>query len=166
MRERRVAFTPVFKRLAECEIEMEAVFIGDIAAGKLRLHGRDIGIVEPYRLEVGKAPPCLAEFRREFDRLAVSGDAVGLPPDRLEHVAEAHPHLGLAWYVAQHLFVKLDRLVEAADPPQRRSLEVGVAGIVGFLLKHAGELVDRLGRPVLPIQHDGEIGAGGGEVGR
>ena len=58
-----------------------------------------------------------------------------------------------------------DRLLVAADPAERGGLEVLVrlGGLVGRL--QPVELGDRLGRPVLLVEHGGEIGAGGGEGG-
>ena len=66
--------------------------------------------VELDGLEVGEAPPRLAKRRLDRDRLAIGGDALRLPADRLQHVAIAEPHSGLVGRPRQHRLVQPDRL--------------------------------------------------------
>src|SRR3546814_14569446 len=55
------------------------------------LHFRALLRPEPDRLEIREAPPDFAEPRIGGERAAIGGDAVVLPPDRLQHMAIAHP---------------------------------------------------------------------------
>src|SRR3546814_2108728 len=57
------------------------------------LHFRALLRPEPDRLEIREAPPDFAEPRIGGERAAIGGDAVVLPPDRLQHMAIAHPQL-------------------------------------------------------------------------
>ena len=76
----------VFKRFAQREIEVEAVFVADVA-GQCRLHRGNVADCELDGFQVGEAPPDFAEARRNVERAAISGNAVRLSSDRLEHVA-------------------------------------------------------------------------------
>ena len=75
MRERLVASAEVVQRLAERELEMEAIVVLEVVATERLLHGGNVGLVELDRLEVGEAPPGLAQRRIERDRLAIGGYA-------------------------------------------------------------------------------------------
>src|SRR6185436_2736936 len=57
--ERRRVFAHVFERLAEREMEMEAVVVGEIFALDLRTHGGDVIGREAEGLEVRETPPYL-----------------------------------------------------------------------------------------------------------
>ena len=72
MGERLVAAAEVVERLAQRELEVEAVIVLQAVALKRLLHRRDVVFGEPNRLEVGQAPPRFAERRVEVDRPAVS----------------------------------------------------------------------------------------------
>ena len=85
----------IVHRLAQREVEVEAVVGGDRRVGQRTLHRGDVGGVEPDRLEVGQAPPQFAQRRLQPQRRAIGGDRFGLLADRLEHRAEAEPQLGL-----------------------------------------------------------------------
>ena len=95
MCKRLVEAAAVVHRLAEREPEVKPVFVGEAAGFQRFLHGGDVGIVERHRLQIREAPPRFAERRPEGDRFAIRGDPVSLPPDRLEHVAVAHPDFRL-----------------------------------------------------------------------
>ena len=51
----------VLQRLAEREMEMKLVLFGQIGRGERRLHRGDVRRVEADGLQVGEAPPDLAE---------------------------------------------------------------------------------------------------------
>src|SRR3546814_13072133 len=65
------------------------------------------------------APPDFAEPRIGGERAAIGGDAVVLPPDRLQHMAIAHPPLRMIGEAARQLLVERKRLVIAADAAER-----------------------------------------------
>ena len=152
--------------LAEREMEMEEIVAREARSGQRRCHLRDVGRIEPDRLQIGEAPPGFAERGRQADGAAVGGDALVEPADRLEHMTVAHPDPGLVGQPVEHLPVEGDRLFEAADPAERRRLQILVRDVFGRLVEQEVEDPDGLGRPVLPVEHGGEIGAGRGEAGR
>ena len=53
----------VVHRLAQRKFEMEAVLVVELGGLQRRLHRRDIALVELHGLEIGEAPPGLAERR-------------------------------------------------------------------------------------------------------
>src|SRR3546814_18500021 len=79
---------------------------------------RSVG-AETDRLQIGEAPPQFAEPRIGGKRVAIGGDALLLPPHRLQHMAIAHPQLGVRGKAAGQFLIERDRLVIAADPPER-----------------------------------------------
>ena len=83
MREGLIRAPKVVQCLAEREVEVKAVLVGEVARMKRLLHRAKVGFGELHRLEVRKAPPCLAKRRLERDRLPVCGHPVGLPAYRL-----------------------------------------------------------------------------------
>src|SRR3546814_14699094 len=80
---------------------------------------RALRLPEPDRLEIREAPPDFAEPRIGGERAAIGGDAVVLPPDRLQHMAIAHPELGMIGEAARQLLVERERLVIAARQSTR-----------------------------------------------
>jgi hypothetical protein len=53
----------VVHRLAECEIEVEAILVLQPRRGERLLHRRNVRLIEPDGLEIGQAPPRLTEGR-------------------------------------------------------------------------------------------------------
>src|SRR3546814_7309707 len=80
-----------------------AIGFGGVESG---LHFRALLRPEPDRLEIREAPPDFAEPRIGGERAAIGGDAVVLPPDRLQHMAIAHPELGMIGEAARQLLVR------------------------------------------------------------
>src|SRR3546814_15334714 len=79
----------------------------DVCSSYLRrLHRRAVAGVETDCLEVREAPPDFAEPGLLGEAVAIGGDAVVLPPDGLEHMAIAHPQLGI---VGEALGTRRDR---------------------------------------------------------
>src|SRR3546814_9219971 len=85
--------------LAEREMKVQPVVvaraIGGVRAAQRRLHRRAFVGAETDRLQIGEAPPQFAEPRIGGKRVAIGGDALLLPPHRLQHMAIAHPQLGV-----------------------------------------------------------------------
>ena len=154
----------ILERLAEREVEVEAVGVGQITGRQRGLHRADIVCGKLHGLQVGKAPPDFAEGRGNRQRLPVGGDPVGLPPDGFQHMAIAHPDLGLARRGLQHLLVKRNRLVEPADPAKGCGLQVGMGDILRFNRPDQIELGNRLRWPVLTVERCCQIGAGRPEI--
>ena len=100
------------------------------------------------------------------ERAAIGVDAVGLLADGLEDVAVAHPQLWLVRPDVEQLPVEAERLFVAADAAEGGRLEAGVAEVGRAFLLDPLELGDRLGGPVLPVEHRGEVGPRGGEARR
>jgi hypothetical protein len=143
----------VLARLAQRELQVEAVLVGQVRPLQLGFHGRHVGLGEADGLQVGQAPPGLTELRRQRDRAAVGLDRVGLAADGLQSMAVAHPDLGLLRLVLQHPLVEADRLFVLADPAERGGLQVAVAGVARILGQQAVTLGDRGLRLVPPVKH-------------
>ena len=154
----------ILQRLAEREMEMEAILPADRRVRQRGLHRGGICRIELHRLQIGEAPPDLAQPGGRGERAAIGGDAVRLPADRLQQMAVAHPDLRLIGEALQHGFVKRDRLLIGADAAERGRLQILVGLQVDALQRR--KRVDRLGRPVLLVEHGREIGAGRREAGR
>jgi hypothetical protein len=69
-----VELAPVFQRLAEREGDVGLVLWVAALAGDLGTHQLDVGVAEAEGLEVGQAPPGLAQPRVEIGALAVGRD--------------------------------------------------------------------------------------------
>jgi hypothetical protein len=80
--------------LAQGIVQVQAVVVGQVRTLQGAGHRRQVGRVETVGLEVGQAPPGLAQRRLQVDGLAVGGHAVVGAADGLEGVAIAHPALG------------------------------------------------------------------------
>src|SRR5918994_7664917 len=78
MDEARLGVLAILERLAEREMEMEAVVVAEPFRVQGRPHGVDIGILEADRLEIGQAPPDFAERWPDGDGAAIGGNALGL----------------------------------------------------------------------------------------
>ena len=66
----------IVHRLAQRKLQVQPVLVAQRAFAERRLHRLDVRFVEFHRLEVGEAPPRLAEQWAELDRLAISRDPV------------------------------------------------------------------------------------------
>ncbi len=142
---------------------MEARFATLRRARKRLLHRRHIAHAKLHRLEIGERPPRLAQPGIERDRAAIGSDAVGQPPDRLEHMAISHPHQRLIGPPRQHILV--DRLccLELAEPVEHGGAQIGIA-----LALHVEplQLVQRFGGAIGPVEDGREIDARGVELRR
>src|SRR3546814_7368725 len=78
--------------LAEREMKVQPVVvaraIGGVRAAQRRLHRRAFVGAETDRLQIGEAPPQFAEPRIGGKRVEIGGDALLLPPNRLQHMAD------------------------------------------------------------------------------
>ena len=148
----------VVHRLAEREFEMKPVLVAKARSPQRGPHRRNVRFVEADRLQVREAPPRLAQRGLQLDRLAIGGDAFGLPPDRLQHVAVAQPHARLVRALCRARPVKLDRLVELAEPAERRGLEVPVTDLVGLEREHVVEQFQRFRGPAHAAKDQRQIG--------
>ena len=164
VRKGRLHRSAIFERLAQREVEVEAVLLGHSVTLQRGLHRGDIGIAELDGFEVGQAPPCLTQTREQPNRFAVGLHPLGLLPDGFEHMPVAHPDARLVRGFFQHLRIKHQRIVEVTDAAQRGGLQVGVAGIVRVFGQHLVELRNRLRRAVLAVEHQRQIGPRRGEA--
>ena len=117
--------------------------------------------LEGEGLEVGQAPPGLAEAGSELDALAIGGDAFLLPAGGLQRVAIAHPGLRLPGIFGEHAGVHLEGAIELTDAAENRGLRVAVAGVVRVCLERLVDLRERFGGTRLPVQRDREVVACG-----
>ncbi len=145
---------------------MEAVLLGDVAPLDLAAHRRDVVLRKADGLQIGQAPPCLAEVGQQIHRPSIGGDAVVLAAHRLQHVAIAHPGLGLGRVVLQHRLVAGDRLGIFANAAERGGLQVAVGGVAGIGGEQQVGLGDRVRRPVLAVENLGVVVPGRGEARR
>ena len=156
----------ILKRLAEGEMEMEAIFVRQLRMIEGTLHRGEIVIAEGDRLEICKAPPDFAQLRRDRDRPPIGVDAVCLPPDRLQHMAVGHPDLRLLGVAHQDLLVERDGLVIFTDPSHCSGLEVGIAGMFRINRRKSVELGQGFCGLRLTIEHCRQVRTRREEIGR
>src|SRR6476659_6135172 len=130
MAEGLVSPARIMHRLAEGKFEMETVL--GLEAGSLErsLHRRNVPVVEPDGLQVGKAPPGFAQAGGYQDSLAVGRDRLVQPIHGLQHVTVAGPDARQLRLARQNGFVEPHRLLEVAQTPERRSLQVQMPDVV------------------------------------
>ena len=140
-------------RFAKRKVEVKTVFVAQIILAERTLHRSDIPIIKLDRFEIGEAPPCFTKLRGKADRIAVSGDTVGLPPYRFERMTVRHPDFGMLGRAFEDMFVKLDRFVIIANLAHRRRAQIGIANIIGFIFDQRVKLSQRILHPVLAVKH-------------
>ncbi len=86
----RAGFVPIAQGLAQRKMQMQSVRMVRLAFQR-RFHRGNIGVGKFNRLEVGQAPPNLAQTRFAGQGTSIGGDAFFLPPHGLEHMPVAHP---------------------------------------------------------------------------
>ncbi len=155
----------VLQRLAQGVVQVKAVVVRQVRLRQPGGHGGAIGLVELDGLEVGQAPPGFAKARRQLQRLAISGHAIGLTAHGLQRMAIAHPALGLVGIVGQHRLIDADRRCIFAQPRQDRGAQIGIAGVARIAVGQALDLEQGLRGLVLAIEHGGQVVPGGGEAG-
>ena len=154
----------VLERLAEREVEVIAVLFADVGPRELPAHDGDVARLEAERLEVGEAPPGLAEVGKKLGAPAVRIDAFVRPAKRLERVAVTHPAFRQRGLLAEKNFIDFDRFLVFADPDQRRRAQCAIARIAGLLRHQQIDLRERLLRFHLPVQDGGVVLPGRGEA--
>ena len=147
-------------------MEVEAILLTQLRLFERAFHCGNVFIAERHGLEVGEAPPDFAQLRCDCDGTAIGIHAVRLPPDRLEHMAIGHPHLGLVGVPRQHLPVKRHRFIIFADPSHRGGLEIGVPGIFWINRQQRIEFGDGVGNLVLAVKHSCKVRTRRKKVGR
>ena len=157
-------FVAVFQRLAQREVEMQPVLGVEVAALQLRAHAGDVGIVEAEGLEVGQAPPCVAEARLEFGATPVGGDRALRVAGGLQRVPQAQPDPGLVRMPGEDALVQPDRFLVIAGAAQHDRLEVAVAGVAGIAGQQVFDLGQRVLRTIAAVQDHGVVLARGMEA--
>ena len=147
----------VLGRLAQGKLEVQAVFVGQVASFQLAAHFSHFPGVEAKGLEVGHAPVRFAEFRVERDTASIGLNCPVLVAGSLQGVAEAEPKLGIAWQPFEQLFVEGDRSFVLADAAQAGGLQDSTTGMVGFPCQQQVELCDGFRGPVVPLQNEGVV---------
>ena len=147
----------VLERLAEREIQVQPVLVFEVRALQLRPHRGDVGIVETEGLEVGQAPPGIAEARVEFEAAAIGGDRAFAQARGLQRVPLAEPDMGLVGMFGEEVFVQFDRFPEVAGTAQHHRPEVAIAGIAGVLGQQPFDLGQRLLRAIAAVQDHGVV---------
>ena len=107
-------------------MEVKAVVVAERGVVERGFHRGDVGVVELDGLEIGEAPPDFAKAWRQLDGAAVGGNGLLLLADGFQQMREAHPDLGLVGMAAEHVAIKRDRFLIAADPAKRGGAEVAV----------------------------------------
>ena len=148
MRERVGVILAIFERLAKREFEMQAVFDGKIVALERALHDFNFWIAEAERLEVGEAPPRVAEVKISFDRAPVCRDRAFALASGLQRMPVGKPDLRLPRMFARQCLVDFDRGLVFADPAQHRRFEIAITGMYGVVAQQAFELLQRFGRMI------------------
>ena len=156
----------VLQRLAEREMQVEAVVVGQPLPRQRRAHRRDVVGSEAEGLEVGEAPPGLAERRAAHDGGAIGGDALRRPPDGLERMALAHPRLGVFGVAGEQAGIQRDRRVMLALTRQHGGLQVDERRIAGLALQQHREFSERRRALRLAVQHQREVETRGIELRR
>ena len=166
MRERIGVFGAILQRLAQREIEMEAMLGVEIITKELRAHRRDLVVAEAEGLEIGETPIRLAEAGIERDAAAIGGDGLVLTPGGLQRVAVAHPHPRVVRIFAEDRFVQFDAGVVFAETAQDCSLQRAAAGIARIVGEQGFELGQRRLRLLFAVQHQRVVLARLAEPGR
>jgi hypothetical protein len=154
----------VFQRLAQREVQVQAVLGVQVAALQLRAHPGDVGIVEAEGLEVGQAPPGIAEARFERGAAPVGGDRALRVAGGLQCVPQAQPDPGLVRMPGEDALVQPDRFVVIASAAQHDRLEVAVAGVAGIAGQQVFDLGQCVLRTVAAMQDHGVVLARGMEA--
>src|SRR5687767_2445684 len=68
--------------------------------------------------------------------------------------------------LGQNLFIEVDRLLEVAEPAERRGLEIPVAKVVRLEREYVVEQLQRFARASHPAEDQREVGLGGRPVRR
>ena len=108
--------------LAEGEVDVDAVLRAESGVGQCRAHRGNVVGREAIGLEVGKAPPRLAEARLERESGAIGGDRFIDPAYRFQHGTNAEVQLGLRQRLAQHLATGRDGLLEPVEQTENGCL--------------------------------------------
>ena len=154
----------VVHRLSERELEMESIFLAQVGQVERATHGRDIGFVELDGLQIGQAEPGFAEVGIETDGLAIRFDPFGLPSNRFQDVAVAHPHSRLLGGAGQDSLVQFDRFVEVAQSGNGRGLQIEMAQILAIVLEQFLKQGQGLGRTAHTAQNERKLRASGSET--
>ncbi len=158
MAKRLVVALEVLQRLAERIVQVQPVLVVEVGRRQRAQHGRDLLGAEVEGLEVGQAPPRLAQRRGQRDAAQIGLHAVGLPPHRLQHMAQAQPQARLVGMALQQALIGGGAALIVPDRGQDGGVEAEMGGVVGLDLEQALDLDQGLGRLVVPVQHPG-IGA-------
>ncbi len=76
-------------------MEVKPVVLPNRGTVERRFHRAHVAVVEGDRLQIGQAPPDFAKGWRNGDGLAIGGERIVQPANRLEQMGHAHPYLGL-----------------------------------------------------------------------
>ncbi len=144
----------VLQCLAEREVKVEAILFIQVGSLQLRAHRSDVRLREPEGLQVREAPISLAQMRRQLDTLAIGAETLVLATGRLQRMAVAHPDLGVARILGEHVCIQPDRLLVFADADEDGSLQVSIAGIARLGFERAVDLCQRRRCFVLTMQHE------------
>lgn len=164
--EGRLVLREIFKGLAECEIEVETVGVGEILARELVFHRRELGGREAESLEVGEAPVRLAQPRFEGNRATIRGDALFLLPGALERVTVAQPDARLMGVLCQYAGKEFDRPAKITSAGEDGCLEIAIAGIARLVREQSVYLCECGAGLALAQQDDGVVVARGSEARR
>ena len=164
--EGRSELPSVLQCLAEREVKVEAILFIQVGSLQLRAHRSDVRLREPEGLQVREAPIGLAEMRRQLDTLAIGAETLVLATGRLQRMAVAHPDLGVARILGEHVCIQPDRLLVFADTDEDGSLQVSIAGIARLGFERAVDLRQRRRCFVLTMQHERVVVTRSCEAGR
>ena len=143
----------VFQGLAQREIKMETMFVGEVVTRQLRAHRRDLVVAEAEGLEVGQAPVRFAETGIQRNAAAIRGDGLRLASGGFQRMAVAHPHPRVVGVFAQQRVVERDAGGVFAQPTENRGLQGTAAGIAGVVRQQDVELRQRRFRLLIAMQH-------------
>ena len=157
MIERRRIGASILQCLAECEMEVEPILLGQVGGAQRALHHRDRLLLEAIGLEIGEAPPNLPQRRLDRRGLSIGCNRILVAADRLQRMAIAHPVAREIGEIGKQAFVDLDRRSIFAQPHQGRGLDGARSTLAGIFGEQDVDLRQRFLAAVVALQ-DHRIG--------
>ena len=119
----------VLERLSQREMQMVAVLVA-LRVGQRRQHPDKVVVAQPDRLQIGEAPPRVAERRRNGDGAAIRGNTFVAPPDGFQDMAIADPQPRLVLVLREDRLIGRDGGIIIAGTYKDRGLDRQMADIV------------------------------------
>ena len=163
MRKRGGVIGLVLQRLANGELEMLAILVGQPRLRQFGAHGAQVLGRKAEGLQIGQAPPDLATARIQLQAAPIGVNRALLVAGRLQGMAIAHPDARVLGIFVEDRGIQVDGRGIVANPTQHDRLQVAVTGVAGFDRQQGIDFGKRLRGLVGPVQDEGVVLARGME---